>query len=70
MQVDLFVDLLAKRYGLEPREVVDAVRWVQAHKEYVARMKHGGMLSLVGIVITAAALAIWEGAKAFVRGDR
>lgn len=67
MQVDLFVDLLAKRYGLQPNEVVDAVKWVQHHKEFVASMKKGGFLSLFGVLISAMLLTVWEGAKAWVR---
>lgn len=66
MQVDLFVDLLARRYGLQPTEVIDAVRWVQTHKEFVSRMKNGGFFGLIGVLISAALLALWEGVKAMV----
>ena len=66
----MFVDLLARRYGLEPREVVEAVKWVQQHRDFVAKMKHGGWLSMISIVVGAAILAFWEGVKAFARGDK
>ena len=67
LQVDMFIDILAKRYGLEPRDVVDAVRWVQDHKQFVSKMKHGGMMTLLGITVTSVVLAAWEGAKAYVK---
>jgi hypothetical protein len=70
MQADMLIRVLADRYGLEPTEVAEAVRWVQTHREFVAKLKHSSMLSLVGIVIGGALLAMWEGAKAFLRGDR
>ena len=66
MQVDLFVDLLARRYGLEPSEVIDAVRWVQTHREFVSRIKNGGFIGLIGTLVTASFLAMWEGIKHFL----
>ena len=68
--VDEFVTLIAQRYGITPGEVVDAVKWVQQHRNSMERMKHTGMVSLVSVVIGAALLAAWEGIKSFVRGDR
>lgn len=70
LQVDLFVDLLARRYGLQPAEVIDAVRWVQTHREFVSRIKNGGFLALFGVLISAAMLAVWEGVKQLVTGQK
>ena len=67
MQVDLFIDLLARRYGLEPTEVVDAVRWVQQHRDFVGRLKHGGWIALAGTILSAILLSVWEGIKALAR---
>jgi hypothetical protein len=62
-QVDAFVAILARRYGIEPIEVVEAVRWVHEHKEALGRLKTASLLTLLGILLSAAALALWEGFK-------
>lgn len=67
MQADAVIRVLAERYGLEPRQVIEAVRWVENHKEFVSSLKKGGILSLIGLLITATTLAIWEGLKALIR---
>lgn len=66
VQVDHFIDLLAKRYGLSPSDVVDAVQWVKAKKEMSARIKMSGAFSIIGIVVGALLLALWEGFRAAV----
>lgn len=65
---DRVVDLIAKRYGVEPSDVVEAVKWVHDHKEFVSKMKHSGFLTLIGLMISASVLAFWEGLKAYLRG--
>lgn len=67
LQVDAFIEILARRYGLQPNEVVDAVRWVQHHKEFVSSMKKGGLLSLFGVMVSAMLMTFWEGFKAWAR---
>lgn len=64
---DKVIDLVARRYGVEPNDVVEAVKWVHDHKEFVSKMKHSGFLTLVGIMISASVLAFWEGLKAYLR---
>lgn len=68
-QVDHFIDILARRYNLTPNDVVDAVNWVKQKKEISSRMKMSGAFSLMGIIIGALLLALWEGFKA-VLGSR
>lgn len=67
MQADAIIRVLADRYGLEPGQVIEAVRWVEHHKEFVTSLKKGGLLSLFGVLITATMLAMWEGAKVLFR---
>ena len=66
MQADLLLELLSKRYGLEPNEVIEAVRWVQQHQEFVSKLKSGGMVGLTGLLVTGLAMALWEGFKALL----
>ena len=70
MVADAVVDALAKRYGVQPADVVDAVKWVREHRDFVSKMKHSGFLTLSGIIISASIVAAWEGFKAYVRGDK
>ena len=70
MQVDYFVELLSRRYKIEPQDVVDAVRWVQHHKETAERFRNAGVISLIGVVASALAISVWEGIKAALRGGR
>ena len=58
---------LGRRYGLSAQEVADSVRWVQEHRQFVARLKHSGYLSLIGALIGASLLVAWEGVKAYLR---
>lgn len=67
---DAVVEALAKRYGVTPNDVVSAVRWVHEHREFVSKMKHSGFLALIGIMISASLLSLWEGIKAYLRGER
>lgn len=70
MVADAVVDALARRYGVQPGDVVEAVRWVREHRDFVAKMKHSGFLTLSGIIISASLMAAWEGIKNYVRGDK
>ena len=69
-QVEAFVELITKRYDVRPEEVLEAVRWVREKKAFNDRVKATGLVSLIGLLITAIGLAVWEGVKAMVgRGD-
>lgn len=65
-QVDYFIEVLSQRYGLTPMEVVETVRWVRDRKEFLARARMSGAMSLLGLVIAAMAVALWEGVKAML----
>lgn len=64
LQVEFFVDLVARKYDVAPTEVMDAVRYVKERREFMAKMKSTGMVSLIGLVISAIAMTMWEGIKA------
>jgi len=69
-QVEAFVELITRRYDVKPEEVLEAVKWVRERKAFSERVKATGLVSLIGLLITAIGMAVWEGVKAMVsRGD-
>lgn len=62
-QVDYFVEVLSKRYGVTPQEVLNAVRWVNEHQKYTEKLKYSALLSLIGITVSALLFVLWEGIK-------
>jgi hypothetical protein len=65
-QVIFFLDLLSRRYEVSPQEVIDAVRWVRERKLVAEKIRSTGTLSLIGLLVSALALAMWEGVKAMI----
>lgn len=65
-QVETFVELIIKRYDVKPEEVLEAVKWVREKKAFNDRVKSTGLVSLIGLLVTAITLAVWEGVKAMV----
>jgi hypothetical protein len=65
-QVDYFIHIISDRYDVSPQEVIDTVRWVKARKDLADKVKHTSMVSLLGIILSAMAYAVWEGLKALV----
>ena len=63
LQVDHFVRVLADRYGVTPNEVVETVRWVKERKASDDRLTNAARTALIGIVLSAILLALWEGVK-------
>jgi len=69
-QVDYFVELVGRRYDVKPDEILEAVKWVREKKAFNDRVKSTGLVSLIGLLVTAISLAVWEGVRAMVgRGD-
>jgi hypothetical protein len=66
LQVDHFIEIVSKRYSIDPNEVVEAVRWVRERKQFTDKMRSGTMLSLVGVIVGAILLSLWEGIKHLV----
>lgn len=63
---DLVIERLGERFGISADEVVESLRWVREHREFVTQLKRGGLKSIVSLLLTAAAIAIWEGVKSLV----
>lgn len=59
--------LIGERYGMHITELIEAARWVQEHRQFVAKLKTASLLTLMGILISAAVMSMWEGLKAYVR---
>ena len=66
-QVDYFVELVARKYDVTPDEVLQAVKWVRDRKAFSERVKSTGLVSLIGLLVSAVSLAMWEGLKAMVQ---
>lgn len=69
-QVEYFTSLMAKRYQVEPDEILEAVRYVRERKAFADKIKSTGLVSFIGLILSALTLAVWEGMKSFVRGER
>ena len=67
---DRLMHVVAERHGVSVQEVIEATRWVHTHKEFVTKMKSGGLIGLITFLITASLLALWEGIKASVSGGQ
>lgn len=67
LQADYIIKILSERYGITPGQVVSAVQWVEDRKQNGERVKQTGLTSVIGIVITALLIAVWEGVKDVLR---
>jgi hypothetical protein len=68
-QVDYFIDSVLKRYGIQPSEVpeiVDELRWLQAHRRMTGRIINGTVLTVIATLVGVGLLLLWEGFKHFV----
>jgi hypothetical protein len=70
VQVDHFITVLERRYGVKASDVIEAVHYVTRAKERNAKLGQAGAASLIGTIIMAAALSLWEGIKYYARGQR
>ena len=69
LQVDHFIEILSARYGIEPNEVIDAVKWVRDRKKFSESMERGAIISLIGAVVSAVLFALWQGVIHFISGE-
>ena len=67
-QVDYFIELVGKRYDVQPSEVLEAVRWVRERREFAGKLKSTGMMGVIGLMISSLAMALWEGLKTLLAG--
>jgi hypothetical protein len=69
IQVELFIELLAKRYGLKDDDIpefVNNVRWLANHRRRVDRITWTAVLAIISLGATGATLAMWEGIKHYI----
>lgn len=67
-QVEYFIELVGRRYDVRPDEVIEAVKWVRERRELAGKMKQTGIMSIIGLILSAVSMAVWEGVKAMLAG--
>jgi hypothetical protein len=63
---DYFLSYTAQRHGISVDDVIDTIRWVRERKEFAQKIKSTGTVSLIGLLVSALALAVWEGLKSLL----
>jgi hypothetical protein len=66
LQVDHFIEILSQRYGIEPTEVIDAVKWVRERKKFSEAVQNATTISFLGVLISAFLFALWQGVVHFL----
>lgn len=72
-QVDYFVSVMMRRYGMTEEDVpkvLDSLRWLREHRAFMQRIQTGGTLSLIALLVSALAAAVWEGMRSLLAGER
>jgi hypothetical protein len=67
LQVEAFITLLQKRYGLKPEaipEILDDMRWLREHRNGINRVSWSVALGILAIALSGVMHALWEGIKA------
>lgn len=70
IQVEAFLDMLQRRYGLKSEDVpaiLDDLRWVREHRHGINRVSWSVALGILAIAISGVAAAVWEGLKHTLR---
>lgn len=70
LQVEAFLDMLQRRYGLKSEDVpaiLDDLRWVREHRHGINRVSWSVALGILAIAISGVAAAVWEGLKHTLR---
>lgn len=67
VQAEMVLDLFAKKNGITVNQLVDTIKWVEKHRDWMESMKRGGALALIGFLASALLLALWEGLKQTIR---
>lgn len=70
LQVDHFIALLSTRYGVEPGEVIEMILWFRSHRTFEKTMTAGGTMLIIGTLVSAGAIAMWEGIRHFLGGGK
>jgi len=70
LQVEAFISLLEKRYGLESEdlpEILDDLRWLRKHRAGINRVSWSVALGLLALAAAGVWQAFVEGVKHFIR---
>ena len=70
LQVDHFIEILSARYGIEPTEVIDAVKWVRERKKFSDSVQSASTVAFIGALVSAMLFALWQGVIHFARGGK
>ena len=71
LQVEAFVGLLEKRFGLKSEDIpqiLDDLRWVREHRDGINRVSWSVALGILAVAVSGVAVAFWEGVKQMIRG--
>ncbi len=63
---DYFLQYTAQRHNLSVEDVIETVRWVRERREFAQKVKSTGTVSLIGLLVSALGLALWEGLKSMM----
>ena len=66
-QVDYFLSILSTRYSTTPEEIIEAIKWVRDRRKMADKIKSSFVMTSLGILLSAIALAAWEGIKLLAR---
>lgn len=72
-EVDYFLTVMLRRHGLaedDLPEIVQSLRWLKEHREFMNKIQTGGTLSLIALLVSALAAAVWEGIRSLLAGER
>ena len=70
-QVDAFIEILAKRYGLKDDEIpalLNDVRWIADHRRSISRMGWAAILGVISLTVSGIWLMMLEGVKHTLTG--
>jgi hypothetical protein len=68
-EVEYFTAILLRRYGLKEAdigEVMESLRWLKEHRQFMARVQQGSMMSILAMLVAAIATTLWAGIKSLV----
>jgi queuine/archaeosine tRNA-ribosyltransferase len=63
MHFDEMVKIAAERYNVSPHEIVETVRWAKERRASDDRAWNAARTAVIGIILSALMLAVWEGVK-------
>lgn len=70
LQVEAFMDLIQKRYGLKHEDIpqiLDDMRWLREHRTGINRVTWSVALGILALALSGIATAFWEGLKHTLR---